>query len=733
LDSANAIDLQVYGTEEVLFIYRPSKAHVVFKQWFRFTLYVSLCIVAFACFMVFMAFLREGLAVFAHPETYILPTFLPIVPFLLLGFAALIEGTQYLIRIDPTHIVFSSWWSVFRSTKQIDRPEKLELIQCQNGGWTFTGLPQWWAYFPARQHEIVWLREVLDDFENRPSREGGNLGGCVCVSRLDSRLRGNDGKAIRSVLQTMEYHGKPLERVLHPSQERASDAPPPTAGLFVRCSHCDAALPKENIWFEEAAGQCPECRRIFQIGDLKERTPPKRSHIEFQEDTTGLHLHQKPRHFNLLTLYLAGMLPFCFALYAIMSMQTGQWIQVPLDWEVLRIASGFLIFTAVLVLFTLWAFHTHRYVDFGRDTVQFRTRWLFWERRRSISRNELGAFCGKLMVEFFGGIHIRYGKNRSFYLLATPTERLYLVSRVNRWLWHNPPDLAGVPAHFVPPPSLSGLGENESEWRMFCPHCGRHFVGDEVDFPHRESPIYCPNCQQRFTLSTMSRFAVESVPGLDEETLFSLPEVPGLRSEQTGNKLTVEYTSPPPTWGKRIECFGAEIFVVLYLGVLFAAFAAFTFVAGDGGGCCGGPSGVPIAPLLMMVIMFAPMLPHILYGHLGNLDKYRSLYANWSIQIDRQHFTTHRHYAGESETVSYPRGEIRRLCRNECEDMVPSPLWGRFPSLLCNTGCGGIELVLRDGTVEPLPHLPRRFSNNRRDHEWNSRLVNDLNRYLVRR
>jgi hypothetical protein len=359
----------------------------------------------------------------------------------------MVEGTQYLIRIDPTSIVFSYWCLIFRSTKRIDRPEKLELIQqqIQSGNWLFKGLPQWWAYFPAKQHVIVWLREVLDEFEtDRHSRAGGNPD--ERLSSLDSRFRRNAGKAFRSVLQTMEYNGKPLERVLHPSQERKSGdtvaGSLDVCSLVVRCPHCDAALPRENVWFEEAAGQCAECRRVFQIGDMKDRTPPKRCRIDFQEDAAGLHLHQKPRHINILSVSLLVVVVYFPVIYGVLSMREGNRIPIPFDWEILRIASGFLVFTAVLVFISVRTFHVHRFVDFGHETVQFRTRWLFWERCRSVSRSELGTFCGgQLFDEFFHGIYIRYGKNRSFYLLATVTEKLYLVSTVNRWLWRNPPEL----------------------------------------------------------------------------------------------------------------------------------------------------------------------------------------------------------------------------------------------------------------------------------------------------
>jgi hypothetical protein len=64
--------------------------------------------------------------------------------------------------------------------------------------------------------------------------------------------------------------------------------------------------------------------------------------------------------------------------------------------------------------------------------------------------------------------------------------------------------------------------------------------------------------------------------------------------------------------------------------------------------------------------------------------------------------------------------------------MFASPLFGRFPSLLGNTGCGGLELVFADDTVELLPHLPLRHQN-RSDQDTNCRWLNYVNRWLVER
>jgi len=282
------------------------------------------------------------------------------------------------------------------------------------------------------------------------------------------------------------------------------------------------------------------------------------------------------------------------------------------------------------------------------------------------------------------------------------------------------------------PIALGGLGEEERALQMFCPHCGRQFSGEEVNVQNRESAILCPKCQQTFRLSEMYRFVPEPILGLSEAEQCTLPELPELRTEQNEDTLTVTYT-PSPTLKKILGIFGAEIFFTLFFGTLFSLFVFLVF----------GMSGeerqkgffVAMTVCSAAFFMYFAVLPRVFYSMLEHYDAYRGLYASWSIQIDRHRFVIHRHYNGDSETVSYDRREIRRICLKECNySDFPSPLWGRFPSLLCNAGRGGIELVLRDGTVECLPHITCitfnqhdrvREANNRIQ---NSRWVNYLNR-----
>jgi hypothetical protein len=219
----------------------------------------------------------------------------------------------------------------------------------------------------------------------------------------------------------------------------------------------------------------------------------------------------------------------------------------------------------------------------------------------------------------------------------------------------------------------------------------------------------------------MYRFVSEQIYSVSEEEQYSLPEMPGLHTEQSGETLTIAYQSPPPTWRKIFGIFANEIVLTLLAG----GAAALCLLSSEVG------RGIAVG-LLVGGFMYAPAVGIMFYGVLTHYDMYRSLYANWSIQIDRQRFVIHRHYRGESETVWYARRDIRRLCRNRCLDF-PFPLWGRFPSSLCNVGQGGIELVLADGTVEPLPHLPRRRLQPPGVHEESDRLVNYLNRRLADR
>jgi len=707
-----SVNWQVYRTEEALFLYRPSRFRTVFNAWFRTALIASLFI--FILFVIKIA--RDG---FEVDDLFAL--FFVAGPFMALLILALIEAPKYLVRIDSAHLVFTTWYPGYASVNKIARPEKVDLSRSVSDNWTFDGLPKS-ANFPAKSPEVVWLRKVMEEFAPNPLPVGEGA-------------ERESAKAVRSVLKTMEYHGEPLVRVPHPSEESAGDAPSSTVGIFVRCFSCNTELPKENVWFEEAAGQCPRCRKIFQIGDLKNRMPPKRCRLAFREGTTGLSLHQRPRHCNLFTAHLVAMVLYVFFVYSVISMREGYWIPIPLNWEILQIASGFLLFLAVFVFMTIRTYHVHRFVEFGSNTVQFRTRWLFFERHRSVSRNAVGSFLTNFWTETFGGVYIPYSKNgkrRTFFMLTTEAERLYLVSTINRWLWRNPPhplpEKEGTLFH--PDTSISSLGEDEREWQMFCPHCHWRYSAEELNVEHRNSAICCQNCQQTFALSEIRRFVPEPIPAVAETDWYSLPEVPGLRSEQTHETLTIEYAPPPPTLWQRHKYVAVPILCIVFV---VGIFALLMFLPA-GNGCCGGNGLAAIMPMMMMMLllllMYFPMAIPMFYGLLQLYDASRSFDASWSFRIDQHRFVIHRHYAGESETVAYHLRDIDQLCRNECSDMFPSPLLGRFPSLLCNEGLGGIELVLRDGTAVALPSPPRR-NTHRHDHEWNCRLVNVVNRWLA--
>ena len=411
----------MYRTEEALFIYRPSRAGTAYKKFFR-----PVCIWAFGLFCFFLLVLvMDG----GQPDAPVIEKLIVLivsssVPFMLLGPVMLALSEKILIRIDSSHIVFTKWYFGRGSVKKIKRPEKLELCEHTGtrGRWVFKGMSQITSSFPASQSEVVWLRKVLDEFEaSEPRPEGRDDNRNLPVAALKESSR-----TVRSALKTREHNGKPLVRLEHPSEKHVADESSPT-GLHVRCPLCHAALPHENVWFEETAGQCAKCNHVFQIGDLKDRTPPKRCRITFREDETGLHLHQKPRHGNLLAIYLVGL-----TLLAVLL----QYLVLPILFP-LELMGGFLFGMAIAVFFAIRTYHVHHSIDFGQETVRFRTRWLFWQRSRTVARQDVGLFYRTDFCLSFGGVYIPYSERRSFYILATETEVPYLVSTVNRWLWRN--------------------------------------------------------------------------------------------------------------------------------------------------------------------------------------------------------------------------------------------------------------------------------------------------------
>ncbi|MCL2005228.1 MAG: zinc-ribbon domain-containing protein [Planctomycetaceae bacterium] len=518
LDDGNSVNIQVYRTEEALFIYRPSRAAAAFKQFLRPALIASPSLLLLGIFTV----LING----SQPDDFFVVPFFVAAPFLLLGLAVLGASEKRLVRIDATHIILQTWIFGRGSTKRFPRQGKLELSEHKRfpGLWMFKEQSPG-VFNPEASclslgpHEVVWLRKVFAEFEKekvgcRPP--GGNVGEADWKTEptehneytghsAEYRTLPPGGRqptesplAIRSVLTTREHNGRPLVRLEHPSEHSTDE---PVAGLFVRCPICHAALPRENVWFEEAAGQCARCNWLFQIGDLQERMPPKHCRIAFREDETGLHLYQKPRHGNLLTISLAVLTVFSAALlYLAWPQEKG--VLVLLSPEFLQFTGIYSCAMAIALVLTIRTYHVHRFIDFGQATVRFRTRWLFWERCRTVARFDVGAFYKK-DIAFFGGVYIPYGRKRSFYVLTTSAEEMYLVSTVNRWLWRNEAKSQNEEARRPPGGYIGGLGEPECVWQMFCPHCGRQFLGEELDFARRESLLRCPNCQQVFTLENM--------------------------------------------------------------------------------------------------------------------------------------------------------------------------------------------------------------------------------------
>ena len=403
--------MQVYRTEEALFIYYPSRAGAAFRQFFHPALAGSLFMLLFCM----LGILKNGI----QPDDFAVVPFFVASPFLFFGLAVLAAFEKRLVRIDASHIVFTTWLFGRGSTKRFQRQGKLELSEHKRfpGKWMFKEQPQGiinpeGKCLLLRPHEKVWLRKVFDEFDQEVPQKSREW---------------NESQSL--VFFTLS----PDKRLEHPAEKHLADEA--VAGLVVRCPICHAVLPEENVWFEEAAGQCAECNWVFLIGDLQKPTPPERCRLAFWEDETGLHLHQKPSHFNFLTISLTGLAMFS-AVWLYLVGPQERWLPVLFHQELLQTVGIFLFGMAIAVVLSIRTYHIHRFIDFGHSAVRFRTRWLFWERCRTIARHDVGVFY-KTDIEFFGGVFIPYGTKRSFYVLTTPTEEAYLVCTVNRWLWQN--------------------------------------------------------------------------------------------------------------------------------------------------------------------------------------------------------------------------------------------------------------------------------------------------------
>jgi hypothetical protein len=233
LDATPMVNLQLYRTDEALFIYRPSKVRTALKKWLRITLIASLCTFLFCTAVIVLVKIpQNGL----KSEDFVVIPIFSAYPLFILGSLLWGMSPKWLIRIDSSQIVCTMWFFGYRSTKKAERLAKLELTRKSrtNTYWQFFKGHTGDTCLPAANYEIVWLRKVIEQFEKDVPKSEPQSSDCATKRPLSLWGR------VRVGGELVQGHASPLPEgegtfMLPPSEGEGTFVLPPSEGeeMFV--------------------------------------------------------------------------------------------------------------------------------------------------------------------------------------------------------------------------------------------------------------------------------------------------------------------------------------------------------------------------------------------------------------------------------------------------------------------------------------------------------------------
>ncbi len=747
--------VEIYRTDEALFIRCLPKTP---KQLWKTTFYVSKLLVGFFLLMPLMALIR-GLNSGDSLWDIVLVLF-AMTAMIVAGFGLifwLLGGEQSLIRVDRQGVHGTSWFFGKGSTRHM--PRKLPLGLAYSAGhkaWyfetdkTFFGGYYGVVLLKARPHEIAWIAEQLRLFDAE-----------VPGDPVPEKYRPPKNDPGRSILDTLEFRGQTLRLIPDPvtlhagvNATREADAEP---GLLrVRCTRCNGIVPTEHLWQNDELGKCPACGAVFSVPELTELPEPKRHRIQVTEDDDGLHLAQKPAWINMASFCLAVLLVLDLGMAALLLhfLETTPGLTLhdlllekirPDDATTGAVRNVFQMLALAHVLCLppmIWMWFGRRCIDFTRETVRFRIGLFMFENRWTVRRTDVGVFYGTILgVTFFHGFRLPYrapsGRLRSVWLPATEAETPWLVSRVYRWCLANPPhgnienfgletishndphaarwhDANTVTETDEPrreplDTDLLGVAEGDmNDVRLFCPKCTARLTGEEIDAPGRR--VWCRNCGAEYSLENAGYFILERERRTAREDWRDPPKVHGLsvhEFETPESELIVRFRPRREKW---YEMLIGMLGTLFFFGFGLCVFGMLPVMMLE--------KFLPVQSWLGAVFVVTlttvcalGFFPHAMLMFAMGLSCYdysRSCRAGWTIRLNRRRIMIVRCYGKHRETVEIERSRIGGVrlvdgSNSFFQRISGSPIFGRFPSILCSRGAISLELILTDGTIEYLP------------------------------
>ncbi|MGL6194524.1 MAG: hypothetical protein ACRC2T_06840 [Thermoguttaceae bacterium] len=391
----------------------------------------------------------------------------------------------------------------------------------------------------------------------------------------------------------------------------------------VKCTKCDAAIPREHVLPEKAVAHCPTCDAIIEIADILQAAESLKSrkkvryYFDPETNSETMEITQLPcRNAMMLSVlaifFIIDILALCFVLY-IKSFYPDEtftefFTQNELADEISRLVYSFLVVNFVFLFSPIWAFFDWRVIRINNKTVHASGHWLFFRWQRTASRSELSfarylspelylnlindfaskakniravflytwlsvhnvlyqcALIGTLLLNVLA---LKLGK-KSVWIGCYDIEGGQPLSRkINYFLFTVPDESEYIPSdlftdyHNIKSTQtqfLGGVANFTCDVSLYCPKCGKQVAPQDVDF--NAHTLYC--CEESQPLDTATYVRRSSID-TEAETLNNSTE---FTIEITDDLFRVERNPKLSKYQYYFELATAVFTVMFFYGML---------------------------------------------------------------------------------------------------------------------------------------------------------------------
>ena len=413
--------------------------------------------------------------------------------------------------------------------------------------------------------------------------------------------------------------------------------------LFLRCTKCHKAVPRNRVLPDKPLAQCPDCGCVFEPQELKRIEPPAKSRLRIRRSADSLEIVQNPLRTGLplwtilsFVLFDLGVVVFYLYMQQLFPEENIlELLRAEHDPDVAvgsRLLGALGVLHALLLPLPLWAFFDRRTIRLNRDTLKITGRWVFFSWKKTVSRLQTKKASFREWESVFYNLRISYGKSFLWIGCSSLEEVEMLRAEINYFLYTIEPSRQGSGGKAA---FLGGAESFDPEIGLHCPDCGAKLTGTSLDLP--DGTAHCPACRTDFPIDDAVAYRIDMIADRQPEHI---------TVEQTDDRLTIRYApmfSKAFLYGNLAMCY---VCIFMFVGMLGGLLICIMRAEGA-------------AQIIFFGIIGILCVVFSVYFYLMCMQDRNALFCNWMIQLDSDEVRLELCCKKRSKTGDFPQQNHR--------------------------------------------------------------------------